>query len=195
MLFSHVICLRDLKYRVTFPPFLSSPLYVLVGLLVGLFFITTPLVEYLLSYYQSTTRNPIPELMLSRISVSLFRRSSARYSTIVEGTVCVRKGTTTTPPVAPRRAMTTTTALRAATTGQPQQQSGRRFASSHDDFAPQRAVVDDGEDEAITMIKQHVTDNPVMVYMKGTPSQPMCTLLVFVLLLLLFGVFVLFSIL
>ena len=135
--------------------------------------------------------------MLSRISVSLFRRSSARYSTIVEGTVCVRKGTTTTPPVAPRRAMTTTTALRAATTGQPQQQSGRRFASSHDDFAPQRAVVDDGEDEAITMIKQHVTDNPVMVYMKGTPSQPMCTLLVFVLLLLLllFGVFVLFSIL
>lgn len=133
--------------------------------------------------------------MLSRISVSLFRRSSARYSTLVEGTVCVRKGTTTTPPVVPRRAMTTTTALRAATTGQPQQQSGRRFASSHDDFAPQRTVVDDGEDEAITMIKQHVTDNPVMVYMKGTPSQPMCTLLVFVLLLLLlFGVFVLFSI-
>ena len=44
---------------------------------------------------------------------------------------------------------------------------------SHDDFAPQRKAVD-GEDEALKMIKSHVESNPVMLYMKGNPSMPMC---------------------
>ena len=44
---------------------------------------------------------------------------------------------------------------------------------SHDDFAPQRKAVD-GEDEALKLIKAHVESNPVMLYMKGNPSMPMC---------------------
>ena len=44
---------------------------------------------------------------------------------------------------------------------------------SHDDFAPKRKVVE-GEDEALKMIAEHVKDNPIMLYMKGNPSMPMC---------------------
>lgn len=32
----------------------------------------------------------------------------------------------------------------------------------------------EGEDEAMKMIADHVKDNPVMLYMKGNPSMPMC---------------------
>ena len=46
-------------------------------------------------------------------------------------------------------------------------------SGSHDDFAPQRKAVD-GEDEALKLIKEHVEGNPVMLYMKGNPSMPMC---------------------
>lgn len=46
-------------------------------------------------------------------------------------------------------------------------------SSSHPDFAPQRKTVG-GEDEALALIRQHVSDNPVMLYMKGNPSMPMC---------------------
>ena len=46
-------------------------------------------------------------------------------------------------------------------------------SSSHDDFAPKRKVVE-GEDEALKMIREHVTSNPIMLYMKGTPTMPMC---------------------
>jgi monothiol glutaredoxin len=50
-----------------------------------------------------------------------------------------------------------------------------RFSSgSHDDFAPQRKVSIDTEDEALKLIGQHVKDNPIMLYMKGNPSMPMC---------------------
>ena len=47
---------------------------------------------------------------------------------------------------------------------------------SHDDFAPKKkaGVADGGQDEALAMIQQHVTNNPVMLYMKGNPTQPMC---------------------
>ena len=46
---------------------------------------------------------------------------------------------------------------------------------SHSDFAPQRKSVEDEDDAAIQdMIRDHVTSNPVMLYMKGTPSMPMC---------------------
>lgn len=46
-------------------------------------------------------------------------------------------------------------------------------SGSHDDFAPQRKAVD-GEDEALKMIEEHVTANPIMLYMKGSPNMPMC---------------------
>jgi hypothetical protein len=46
-------------------------------------------------------------------------------------------------------------------------------SGSHDDFAPQRKVVE-GEDQALKSIQDHVDNNPVMLYMKGNPSQPQC---------------------
>ena len=47
---------------------------------------------------------------------------------------------------------------------------------SHSDFAPQRKATPDDDDDAATqaMIHDHVTSNPIMLYMKGTPSMPMC---------------------
>ena len=45
---------------------------------------------------------------------------------------------------------------------------------SHDDFAPKRKVIVDSQDEALTMIADHVRENKVMLYMKGNPSAPMC---------------------
>jgi len=46
---------------------------------------------------------------------------------------------------------------------------------SHDDFAPQKKKLEsDGIAEAMEMIDQHVKDNPIMLYMKGNPSMPMC---------------------
>ena len=44
---------------------------------------------------------------------------------------------------------------------------------SHNDFAPKRKEVS-GEDEALKMIQDHVSNNHIMLYMKGNPSQPMC---------------------
>ena len=51
-----------------------------------------------------------------------------------------------------------------------------RFLSSdsHSDFAPQTKQTIDDADKAMALIQQHVNDNPIMLYMKGTPSQPMC---------------------
>jgi hypothetical protein len=52
----------------------------------------------------------------------------------------------------------------------------RKFSSSsssHDDFAPKRKTVD-GADEAMKLIQEHVNNNPIMLYMKGNPSMPMC---------------------
>jgi monothiol glutaredoxin len=50
-----------------------------------------------------------------------------------------------------------------------------RFFSddSHSDFAPKRKEIKD-DDEAQKMIHEHVTNNRVMLYMKGNPSMPMC---------------------
>ena len=46
---------------------------------------------------------------------------------------------------------------------------------SHSDFAPQRKSVEDEDDAGIQdMIRDHVTSNRIMLYMKGTPSMPMC---------------------
>jgi len=58
---------------------------------------------------------------------------------------------------------------------QHQQQQRRAFSDTHDDFAPQKKEVpENAGDEATKMIEDHVTSNPVMVYMKGNPSMPMC---------------------
>jgi monothiol glutaredoxin len=46
--------------------------------------------------------------------------------------------------------------------------------SSHDDFAPKRKAVPDSEDETLKLIQDHVSQNKVMLYMKGNPSMPMC---------------------
>ena len=50
-----------------------------------------------------------------------------------------------------------------------------RFMSddSHSDFSPKRKAVKD-EDEAHQMIREHVQNNHIMLYMKGNPSMPMC---------------------
>jgi len=50
-----------------------------------------------------------------------------------------------------------------------------RFMSDdgHSDFSPKRKVVKD-DDEAQKMIREHVTKNHIMLYMKGNPSMPMC---------------------
>ena len=52
----------------------------------------------------------------------------------------------------------------------------RQFSSSHDDFSPQKKHNLDGnenESEIFKMIDSHVKGNHVMLYMKGSPSQPM----------------------
>jgi len=46
-------------------------------------------------------------------------------------------------------------------------------AGTHDDFEPKRKSVK-GEDEALKMIEEHITNHHIMLYMKGTPSQPQC---------------------
>ena len=45
---------------------------------------------------------------------------------------------------------------------------------SHSDFAPQKKKVVPDTDAALKLIDDHVKANAVMLYMKGTPSQPMC---------------------
>lgn len=45
---------------------------------------------------------------------------------------------------------------------------------SHSDFAPKRKVVVDDEEEALRLIGDQVKAHPVMLYMKGNPSMPMC---------------------
>ncbi len=52
----------------------------------------------------------------------------------------------------------------------------RQFSSSHDDFSPQNKHNLDGNDnesEILKMIDSHVKTNNIMLYMKGSPSQPM----------------------
>ena len=47
------------------------------------------------------------------------------------------------------------------------------MSDSHDDFAPKRKSVE-GDDVAIQIIGDHVKNNPIMLYMKGSPNMPMC---------------------
>jgi hypothetical protein len=56
-------------------------------------------------------------------------------------------------------------------------QHRRQFSSSHDDFAPKKKHnLDDNENESEkikNLIDSHVKSNHIMLYMKGSPSQPM----------------------
>ena len=45
---------------------------------------------------------------------------------------------------------------------------------SHDDFKPKRKAIPEGMKEVLSLIDSQVKGNPVMLYMKGTPSQPQC---------------------
>ena len=49
-------------------------------------------------------------------------------------------------------------------------------SSSHDDFSPRKKVdtSNDSESEIHELIDSHVKSNRIMLYMKGSPSQPMC---------------------
>jgi len=51
--------------------------------------------------------------------------------------------------------------------------SARNF-SSHDDFAPQKKEIDTDTDAIHNLIDSHVKGNRIMLYMKGSPAQPMC---------------------
>ena len=102
--------------------------------------------------------------MLSRATSTLIRRQSAavrsfaslRASSVAAGKISFAGNSATGP--SPASAF----------------QQKRSFSDSHDDFAPQKKTVPNEIDEAIEMIQQHVNDNPVMLYMKGNPSMPMC---------------------
>lgn len=72
-------------------------------------------------------------------------------------------------------ASTVAAAVSAARFSQPLSHRSFSSSSSHDDFAPVKKVAaPDDTDEAVKMIADHVKSNPVMLYMKGNPAQPMC---------------------
>lgn len=50
----------------------------------------------------------------------------------------------------------------------------RNFGDSHDDFKPKKTHVPEGMNEVLAIIDKQVKSNDVMLYMKGTPSQPQC---------------------
>jgi monothiol glutaredoxin len=54
------------------------------------------------------------------------------------------------------------------------QHTTRHF--SHDDFAPQKKhdLSQSDDSQILDMIDSHVKSNRIMLYMKGSPSQPMC---------------------
>jgi monothiol glutaredoxin len=48
-------------------------------------------------------------------------------------------------------------------------------SDSHDDFGPvKKSTVPEHTKEVHDMIQDHITNNTVMLYMKGNPKQPMC---------------------
>jgi monothiol glutaredoxin len=55
--------------------------------------------------------------------------------------------------------------------------SSSSSSSSHNDFAaqPKQSSLSDASEEQVhAMIRDHVTKNPIMLYMKGNPQQPQC---------------------
>lgn len=51
-----------------------------------------------------------------------------------------------------------------------------RFFSddSHDDFKPKRRDISEAMEDVLNLIDQKVKEYPVLLFMKGTPSQPQC---------------------
>ena len=54
--------------------------------------------------------------------------------------------------------------------------SVRSFSNddSHDDFKPKMKTIPTGLEDVLKLIDTQVKENDVMLYMKGTPSQPQC---------------------
>ena len=59
---------------------------------------------------------------------------------------------------------------------QPRRGLSSSDSPSHDDFSPRKKVdtSKDSESEIHELIDSHVKSNRIMLYMKGSPSQPMC---------------------
>lgn len=51
---------------------------------------------------------------------------------------------------------------------------GGKEEESDDDFKPQRKAVSTNPDEVSDLIRKQIESNNVMLYMKGTPSEPQC---------------------
>lgn len=47
-------------------------------------------------------------------------------------------------------------------------------SSSHEDFRPKKKVNDSDIEEINKFIKKLITENKIMLFMKGTPSMPQC---------------------
>ena len=53
--------------------------------------------------------------------------------------------------------------------------ASRAFGSdTHDDFKPKVKSIPSSSDDVLALIKEQVTTNDIVLYMKGTPSQPQC---------------------
>lgn len=104
---------------------------------------------------------------MMKVSPSLL----ARTTRVIRSRVAARVATPLCSPLA--RAVVPSSAAAVPTPAAPRRVAW--FSSdSHDDFAPQRKVVQGDSDEALKMIREHVDSNPVMLYMKGSPNMPMC---------------------
>ena len=117
--------------------------------------------------------------MLSRTASTIIRRHS---TTVVVAARSFASSSAAASSTAATTILDSVAGQRSGGLLRPQQQQlqlqlqlQRRSLSSHDDFGPvQKKEVSDEVDEAVEMIRQHVADNPVMLYMKGNPSMPMC---------------------
>jgi len=45
---------------------------------------------------------------------------------------------------------------------------------SDDDFKPKRKIIAEGMSDVVQLIDKQVKENPIMLYMKGTPQKPLC---------------------
>jgi len=50
----------------------------------------------------------------------------------------------------------------------------RRFTDSHDDFKPKKTEVASEMRDVLVLIEKQVKEHDIMLFMKGTPSQPQC---------------------
>jgi monothiol glutaredoxin len=99
-------------------------------------------------------------LILSRGARSLAARQQHKIVQITPMSISVLCGNPITPTTKYTSALNSTS----------------RHFSSHDDFAPQKKHNLENSDESaiLEMIDSHVKANRIMLYMKGSPSQPMC---------------------